>query len=77
MCGIDDFRLRSHQLLIELDASTTKMMMLVSSREVRGVNWEAATLRHRQAFEAWESFLNSPDSALDRPLAPPQIAEGM
>ncbi|ATN11740.1 MULTISPECIES: hypothetical protein [Pseudomonas] len=65
MSGIDDFRFKSHQLLIELDAATSKMMMMVSAKEVVGAAWEAATLRHHDAFEAWNSFLNSPENPLD------------
>lgn len=68
MCGIDDFRFKSHQLLIELDAATSKMMMMVSAREVSGLDWDAATLRHHDAFEAWNSFLNSPNALLDGPV---------
>lgn len=62
MSGLDDFRFKSHQLLIELDAATSKMMMMVSAKEVVGVEWGAATLRHHHAFEAWNSFLNSSDA---------------
>ncbi|AZF63730.1 MULTISPECIES: hypothetical protein [unclassified Pseudomonas] len=61
MSGLDDFRFKSHHLLIELDAATSKMMMMVSAKEVAGVDWDAATLRHHHAFEAWNSFLNSSD----------------
>ena len=63
MSGIDDFRFKSHHLLIELDAATSTMMMLVSSKEVSGPAWDAAALRHHHAFEAWNSFLNSPNEA--------------
>jgi hypothetical protein len=65
MSSMDDFRFKSHQLLIELDATTTKMMMLVSSKEVTGINWDAAALRHYNAFQAWNLFLNSPVVAND------------
>ncbi|WP_338487145.1 hypothetical protein VRB78_13845 [Pseudomonas trivialis] len=68
MSGIDDFRFKSHQLLIELDAATSKIMMMVSGKEVSGLDWDAATLRHHDAFEAWNSFLNSPDAHLDGPV---------
>lgn len=70
MSGLDDFRFKSHQLLIELDAATCKMMMMVSAKEVAGADWDAATIRHHDAFEAWNSFLNSPDSTLDNPVPP-------
>jgi len=64
MSGLDDFRLKSHQLLIELDAATSKMMMMVSAKEVVGADWDAAALRHHDAFDAWNSFLNSPESVV-------------
>lgn len=72
MSGIDDFRFKSHHLLIELDAATSTMMMLVSSKEVAGAIWDAATLRHHHVFEAWNSFLNSPESLLDNVTPPVQ-----
>ncbi|MBS7842864.1 hypothetical protein KFF47_08745 [Pseudomonas fluorescens] len=56
MSGIDDFRFKSHYLLIELDAATSTMMMLVSSKEVAGAKWDAAALRHHEAFHAWSHF---------------------
>lgn len=68
MSRIDDFRFKSHQLLIELDAATSKMMMMVSAKEVSGLAWDAATLRHHDAFDAWNSFLNSPEALLDGPV---------
>jgi hypothetical protein len=70
MSGLDDFRFKSHQLLIELDAATSKMMMMVCAKEVAGADWDAATLRHHDAFEAWNSFLNSPEKPLDVPVPP-------
>lgn len=63
MSEMDDFRLKSHHLLIELDAATSEMMMLISSKEVTGPRWQAAASRHNRAFEAWHSFLNSNDAA--------------
>jgi hypothetical protein len=63
MASIDDFRFESHQLLLELDAATLGMMMLVSARCVSGPEWEAATKRQHDAYERWEKFINSPDDA--------------
>ncbi len=57
---MDDFRFHSHQLLIELDAATTQLMMLVSSRQVSGDQWVEATCRHKNAYDAWTEFLNEP-----------------
>lgn len=62
MSGMDEFRFKSHHLLIELDAATTKMMLLVSSKELTGPVWEEAASRHHDAFLAWNSFLNTPES---------------
>lgn len=59
MSSQDDFRFKAHELLLELDASTTKMMMMVSAKEVVGDYWNAATKRHHIAFQAWNTFLTS------------------
>jgi hypothetical protein len=61
MTSMDDFRFRSHQLLIELDAATTQMMMLVSARQATGPGWDAANQRQHDAFQAWESFSHDHD----------------
>ena len=55
----DDFRLEAYKLLLELDAATTSMMMLVSARQACGPEWANATRRHQQAYEAWTLFLES------------------
>ena len=59
MKSVDDFRLEAYKLLLELDAATTSMMMLVSARQACGPEWENATRRNQQAFEAWTLFLRS------------------
>ncbi|UOK36358.1 hypothetical protein MJP36_17785 [Pseudomonas palleroniana] len=59
MSGMDDFRFRSHELLVELDATTNKMMMLVISKQVSGTEWDKAVKAHRDAFQAWNTFVNS------------------
>jgi hypothetical protein len=59
MGSIDDFRIESHELLMELDAATMGMMMLVSSRCVSGPEWVAATKRQHDAYEHWDAFINS------------------
>lgn len=61
MTSIEDFRIKSHALLIEMDAATMGMMTLVSSRCVSGPAWEEATKRHHDACEVWNTFLNTPD----------------
>ena len=60
MTSVDDFRLDSYTLLLELDAATTSMMMLVSSRHASGPEWDKATKRHSDACEVWSSFLSAP-----------------
>lgn len=61
MATLEDFRCRSHELLIELDAATMGMMLLVSSHCVSGPAWEEANKRQHDAYEAWNAFLNEPD----------------
>ena len=54
----DEFRLATYKLLLELDASTTSMMLLVSSRDMAGIDWDLAVQRHRDVCEAWNLFLH-------------------
>lgn len=56
----EEFRQKSHLLLLELDAATIGMMMLVSARDMEGVEWGMATKRHHDAYEVWNNFLNEP-----------------
>ena len=58
----DDFRFKSHELLIELDAATTRIMMLVSAGEMNGVVWNDAVKRHRFAVEDWQAFVGERSS---------------
>ncbi|MEB0226307.1 hypothetical protein [Pseudomonas sp. 10S4] len=60
MASIDDFRFESHQLLLELDAATMGMMMLVSSGCVSGPEWDAANKRQHDAYKCWDAFNNLP-----------------
>lgn len=60
MSDADDHRFQSHKLLLELDAATTSLMMLVSARQVEGAPWIDATNRQKPAYEAWATFLNAP-----------------
>ncbi|MES2235321.1 MAG: hypothetical protein V4600_28585 [Pseudomonadota bacterium] len=66
MSHIDDFRFDSQKLLVELDATTTKMMVLVASKKVIGPEWEDAVEDQKTAFDDWISFLNSPELSIDR-----------
>lgn len=51
----DDFRFQSHVLLVELDAATTQLMMLVVTGELSGVRWDEAFARQSSAYSAWVS----------------------
>jgi hypothetical protein len=62
MINIDDFRLKSHHLLLELDAATNHMMMLVSARKITGDPWSEAAERQKQAYEAWAAFLSESET---------------
>ncbi|ROL62637.1 hypothetical protein BLX41_31635 [Pseudomonas protegens] len=70
MKSFDDFRLEAYKLLLELDAATTGMMMLVSARQNCGPEWDNATCRHQQAYEAWVRFLG--DQSRQPPLQGPE-----
>lgn len=71
MHSTDDLRFKSHQFLLELDAATTGMMMLVSTHEMTGERWELARQRHCAAYEAWNSFINGSARVLPRYPAVP------
>ncbi|MBK5542557.1 hypothetical protein JFV28_01180 [Pseudomonas sp. TH05] len=60
MNSVDDFRYRSHQLLMELDAATCDMMKLVSAHQLTGPEWEIANRRQHEAYKVWNLFLNEP-----------------
>lgn len=53
MIPTDDFRFQSHGLLVELDAATTKLMMLVVAGELSGSRWDEAFARQSAAYTAW------------------------
>lgn len=56
MNNLDDYRFQSHELLLELDAATTNLMMLVSARQLEGTLWNEATYRQKLAYETWTTF---------------------
>jgi hypothetical protein len=73
MPSIDDFRFTAHHLLLDLDASTNHLMMLVVSSNVSGSQWDDAVARHKNAYAAWASIVTGvrtdPMPALDaRPV---------
>lgn len=57
MTNIDDFRFKSHHLLLELDAATNQLMMLVVANEVSGFRWNEAAMRQKVAYEIWARLL--------------------
>jgi len=73
MASIDDFRIASHKLLMELDAATIGLMMLVSARCVSGPDWDAASARQHDAYERWDEFMNLPSGELPVKTAPSVI----
>ena len=60
MTDAEECRFQSHKLLLELDAATTMLMMLVSARQSEGSEWLLAVRRHKLAYEAWVEFLSAP-----------------
>ncbi|APV42083.1 hypothetical protein PFAS1_23165 [Pseudomonas frederiksbergensis] len=62
MSNSDDFRFQSHHLLLELDAATNHMMMLISARQAAGYAWDEAAKRQKLAYEAWAVFLYAPQT---------------
>ncbi|MBK5343848.1 hypothetical protein JFU48_20960 [Pseudomonas sp. TH49] len=57
MTASDDLRFKAHHRLLDLDATTNHLMMLVVASEVTGSRWDEAVARHRQAFDAWAAVL--------------------
>ncbi|UDI90457.1 hypothetical protein [Pseudomonas sp. IAC-BECa141] len=55
MIPSDDFRFRSHVLLVELDAATTQLMMLVGAGEISGTQCDEALSRQSAAYKEWIS----------------------
>lgn len=53
----DDFRFKAHQHLLDLDATTNQLMMLVVAAEVSDPRWSEALMRQKLAYEAWASIL--------------------
>jgi len=55
MIPSDDFRVRAHVLLVELDAATTQLMLLVVAGEISGTQWDEAITRQSAAYKEWIS----------------------
>lgn len=61
MTSVDDFRIKSHALLADLNAATAQMMTLISSRSTSGPEWDEAVKRQHDAYVHWNTFINSRD----------------
>jgi hypothetical protein len=65
----EDFRFNAQKRLLEVDASTSVLMMLVFSGEVFGGRWDEALTRQKLAYDAWTTLVSSvqidPMTALD------------
>lgn len=55
----DDFRFNAHRHLLDLDATTNHLMMLVVAGEISGSTWTEAVSRQQLAIEAWAGVLAS------------------
>lgn len=53
MSPTNDLRFQAHVLLVELDAATTQLMMLVVAGELSGSSWDDALARQSSAYSAW------------------------
>lgn len=58
MTTVDDFRIKSQELLVELDAATSEMMRLIGEHQMTGEQWEEAVRRQHEAYERWVEYLN-------------------
>jgi hypothetical protein len=57
MASNDEFRFQSHAHLVELDAATNQLMMLVVAGELSGNRWNEALARQSAAYSAWLSVV--------------------
>lgn len=55
----DDFRFKAHEHLIDLEAMTNQLMMLVVSDELTGKIWDDALTRQRCSYAAWIAVADS------------------
>jgi hypothetical protein len=58
MTTVEDFKIKSHELLVELDAATSEMMTLICVHQMTGAAWEEAVQRQHEAYEQWVAYLN-------------------
>ena len=58
MTTVEDFKIKSHELLVELDTATSEMMTLICAHQMAGLAWEEAVRRQHEAYERWVEYLN-------------------
>lgn len=71
MTTTDDFRFHAHELIVDLDAATTEMMMLISAHQLSGPEWERVNQWQHEAYERWMTYLNErsyPDKSEHNPV---------
>lgn len=66
----DDFEFLTHQLLLELDAATTQMIVLVTASQTGGPDWLAALDRLKKAYADCTAILGTPIANADLYSAP-------
>ncbi|BBP59245.1 hypothetical protein [Pseudomonas sp. St316] len=58
MTTVEDFKIKSHELLVELDTATSEMMKLICVHQMSGSTWDEAVQRQHEAYERWVAYLN-------------------
>jgi hypothetical protein len=58
MTTVEDFKIKSHELLVELDTATSEMMALICVHQMSGTAWDEAVRRQHEAYEQWVAYLN-------------------
>jgi hypothetical protein len=58
MTTVEDFKIKSHELLVELDTATAEMMKLICVHQMSGSTWDEAVQRQHEAYEQWVAYLN-------------------
>ncbi|PPS35871.1 hypothetical protein BVY10_00780 [Pseudomonas amygdali pv. morsprunorum] len=56
----EEYRFKCHELLLQVDATTATLMMMVVAKDVCGPRWDDAVGVQVRAFEAWTSYLHAP-----------------
>ena len=59
MHAFDDFRFKAHEHLIDLEATTNQLMLLVVSDEMTGKIWDDTLSRQKCSYSAWIAVAES------------------